>query len=169
MLGQAYLRLFPSDQSPALHSRIHLPSLPLLDSSQARNMQLQCSARPQRPAALRRPCSSSAFVGSSLPRTHLRASTRQPARQVVRMGLFGLGLPELAVIAGVAALIFGEERGGCWREEHGLCRALSTRRGARPPARPPRTERATLQGPSPLAAPQGLASCRSWARGWARR
>lgn len=29
--------------------------------------------------------------------------------QVTRMGLFGLGLPEVVVIAGVAALLFGEE------------------------------------------------------------
>lgn len=28
--------------------------------------------------------------------------------QVTRMGLFGLGLPEVVVIAGVAALLFGE-------------------------------------------------------------
>ena len=27
--------------------------------------------------------------------------------QVTRMGLFGLGLPELAVIGGVVALVFG--------------------------------------------------------------
>lgn len=70
---------------------------------------LQCSARPtaMQPRAVRAPSSSSAFVGKRLPRTHLRASSQCGSRRVVRMGLFGLGLPELAVIAGVAALIFG--------------------------------------------------------------
>ena len=74
-------------------------------------MQAVCSA--QRPvAALQRPAvrarsSSSAFMGSSMPRAPLRVSSRPAARQVTVMGLFGLGVPELAVIAGVVALIFG--------------------------------------------------------------
>ena len=62
------------------------------------------AAAAQRPRA---PSSSSAFVGSSLPRVHLRAQARRAPRQVTRMGLFGLGVPELAVIAGVVALIYG--------------------------------------------------------------
>eukprot|EP00873_Tetraselmis_striata_P014843 jgi/Tetstr1/435107/TSEL_024075.t1 len=33
-----------------------------------------------------------------------------PRRNVVRMGLFGLGVPEIAVIAGVAALLFGPSK-----------------------------------------------------------
>ena len=55
----------------------------------------------------RAPSSSSAFVGRTLPQQRLLAAPR-PVRQVTRMGLFGLGVPELAVIAGVVALIYGE-------------------------------------------------------------
>ncbi|KAK9787131.1 hypothetical protein WJX73_005756 [Symbiochloris irregularis] len=35
---------------------------------------------------------------------------RRPARQVTTMGLFGLGIPELAIIAGVATLLFGPSK-----------------------------------------------------------
>ncbi|KAK9809082.1 hypothetical protein WJX72_009099 [[Myrmecia] bisecta] len=35
---------------------------------------------------------------------------RSQRRQVTRMGLFGLGVPEIAVIAGVVALIFGPSK-----------------------------------------------------------
>jgi len=34
----------------------------------------------------------------------------QARRQVTRMGLFGLGVPEIAVIAGVAAVLFGPSK-----------------------------------------------------------
>jgi hypothetical protein len=43
-----------------------------------------------------------------MPRTPLRVASRPAPRQVTRMGLFGLGVPEIAVIAGVIALIYGE-------------------------------------------------------------
>ncbi len=71
---------------------------------------MQCSAQCRPVAAVQRPAlrSSSAFVGSSLRVAPLRAQTRPAQRQVCVAGLFGLGVPELAVIAGVAALIFGE-------------------------------------------------------------
>ncbi|KAL4431760.1 hypothetical protein ABPG77_002976 [Micractinium sp. CCAP 211/92] len=77
-------------------------------------MQAVCSA--QRPVAalqrraVRASSSSSAFMGSSMRRAPLRVSSRPAARQVTVMGLFGLGVPELAVIAGVAALIFGPSK-----------------------------------------------------------
>ena len=35
-------------------------------------------------------------------------TARQRRRTVTKMGLFGLGAPEIAVIAGVVALIYGE-------------------------------------------------------------
>lgn len=75
---------------------------------------MQCAAQCRPVAAVQRPAlrpasSSSAFVGNSLRVAPLRAQTRPAARQVCVAGLFGLGVPELAVIAGVAALIFGEE------------------------------------------------------------
>lgn len=77
---------------------------------------MQCVAAVRPAAAVQRPAvrsasSSSAFVGSSLRAAPLRAQTLRPARrQVCVAGLFGLGVPELAVIAGVAALIFGPSK-----------------------------------------------------------
>jgi Sec-independent protein translocase protein TatA len=58
-------------------------------------------------AALRAASTSSSFVGQQLVQQRLLATPR-PARQVTRMGLFGLGVPEIAVIAGVVALIYGK-------------------------------------------------------------
>lgn len=48
------------------------------------------------------------FAGRAMSSTHLRINTRQAPRQVTTMGIFGLGAPELAVIAGVVLLIYGE-------------------------------------------------------------
>jgi hypothetical protein len=71
-------------------------------------VQCRAVASAARPAAGRAPPSSSAFIGgSSGLRAPLRASSRPPARRVAVQGLFGLGVPEIAVIAGVTALIFG--------------------------------------------------------------
>lgn len=75
-------------------------------------MQCTAQARPLAAArvAPRAPSSSSAFAGGCrLHAARLSLQARSPRRQVTRMGLFGLGVPELAVIAGVAALIFGEK------------------------------------------------------------
>lgn len=49
------------------------------------------------------------FCGGSLAGSPLLQS-RQQQRGVACQGLFGLGLPEIAVIAGVAALIFGPSK-----------------------------------------------------------
>ena len=79
-------------------------------------MQAVCSARPAAPVAARGPSSSSAFMaGRSIPRAPMRAASRPSPRQLTTKGLFGLGVPEVAVIAGVAALIFGAEVG--WRRD----------------------------------------------------
>ncbi len=39
-----------------------------------------------------------------------RSQQRAPSRGVACQGLFGLGLPEIAVIAGIAALVFGPSK-----------------------------------------------------------
>lgn len=48
----------------------------------------------------------------SLVKTQAIGSQRRPARgqTLVVRGLFGLGVPELAVIAGVAAILFGPKK-----------------------------------------------------------
>lgn len=96
-------------------------------------------------------------------RAPLRVSSRPAARRVAVMGLFGLGVPELAVIAGVTALIFGAQGVASvlevWDQRAG---------GGGPPSptAPPRPH-------FPLSLPfwrlaQGPASCRSLERALAR-
>ena len=72
------------------------------------SQQLVCAQRPARPAAAALRGAGSAFLGGGL-RSAPLAAARRPARRpkLAVAGLFGLGVPELAVIAGVAALIFG--------------------------------------------------------------
>eukprot|EP00193_Tetraselmis_chui_P015772 CAMPEP_0177787108 /NCGR_PEP_ID=MMETSP0491_2-20121128/21293_1 /TAXON_ID=63592 /ORGANISM="Tetraselmis chuii, Strain PLY429" /LENGTH=151 /DNA_ID=CAMNT_0019308389 /DNA_START=164 /DNA_END=619 /DNA_ORIENTATION=+ len=58
---------------------------------------------------------SQSLTGTPLPRTFRHIPARRdvghvPRRNVVRMGLFGLGVPEIAVIAGVAAVLFGPSK-----------------------------------------------------------
>lgn len=87
---------------------------------------LQCRAAAAAPRASLR-TQQHAMVGLSLPRSPLRAALPQRARQVTVNGLFGLGVPELAVIAGVAAIIFGEAGGRAGRPLGGRA-AASCRR-----------------------------------------
>jgi len=47
----------------------------------------------------------SVSLRSALVLPHLSHS---PMQRVTTMGLFGLGLPEVAVVAGIAVLVFGE-------------------------------------------------------------
>mmetsp|Transcript_23346 Transcript_23346/g.64773 ORF Transcript_23346/g.64773 Transcript_23346/m.64773 type:complete len:144 (+) Transcript_23346:184-615(+) len=65
---------------------------------------------PTRPATLL----SGARLPVVAPRTLQLAApvggSMQARRQVTRMGLFGLGVPEIAVIAGVAAVLFGPSK-----------------------------------------------------------
>lgn len=91
----------------------HFRSLPCisLSGNWAAAMASAVQFRPAAMAAARpaRALSSSSVVirGSAILRSPLRLPSRPAARQVTTMGLFGLGVPELAVIAGVAAVIFG--------------------------------------------------------------
>lgn len=116
---------------------------------------MQCVAAVRPAAAVQRPAvrsasSSSAFVGSSLRAAPLRAQTLRPARrQVCVAGLFGLGVPELAVIAGVAALIFGERS---LRRPAALL-SQPRRRSPPPPLPPPawcRPSRPLIPAPSAI-------------------
>ena len=90
------------------------------------------------------------MAGGSIRRAPLRAAPRPSARQVAVAGLFGLGVPELAVIAGVAALIFGEQGAwGAWGPAaHCRRRCLPPPPPARRPMLPPLPAR--LSGPSKL-------------------
>mmetsp|Transcript_18326 Transcript_18326/g.55169 ORF Transcript_18326/g.55169 Transcript_18326/m.55169 type:complete len:129 (-) Transcript_18326:565-951(-) len=58
-------------------------------------------------SALTRPQMMPIQRGASRLSAPMRPHSRQAPRQVSRQGLFGLGVPELALVAGAAALLFG--------------------------------------------------------------
>ena len=98
--------VFISINYKTIHSISTTPNLRLTLTKMVLAMRnMTCSAAPR--VVARAPSSSSAFMGHTVPQQHLRLAAPRPTRQVTRMGLFGLGVPEIAVIAGVIALIYG--------------------------------------------------------------
>ncbi|XP_044498087.1 sec-independent protein translocase protein TATA, chloroplastic-like [Mangifera indica] len=93
-----------------------------MEISSSLTLPLSSSTRPLPPPSL--PISSShsaffitssvfsrtSFKSSSLFLSQRRAKTQNPKRGFSCNALFGLGVPELAVIAGVAALVFGPKK-----------------------------------------------------------
>ena len=72
---------------------------------------MQASKLSTRSASCSRAVSSSSRPAALRPAFgSLAARKQQPSRQVSCAGLFGLGLPEVVVIAGVVALVFGPSK-----------------------------------------------------------
>jgi hypothetical protein len=129
------------------------------------NSALSCRSVPRcsvpRPTA-RLTYSKGSLAGTAMPTSHLRTTGRNATRRVTTMGLFGLGVPELAVIAGVVALIYGE-----WVLGAGLDVAFPSARRIIPPQPAADCVAYILHSFSlQIKAPE---SCQSWAKDWARR